>query len=61
MLDAILAFFKALPDILKLIQTLQARIDEEGIDRKVADDVKTINDAFASKDAEKLNALFNSK
>lgn len=60
-LSALLAFFKALPDLLKLIQTLQARIDEAGIERHVAEDVKTINDAFNQKDATKLNSLFNSK
>lgn len=61
MLDAIIAFFKALPDLIKLIQTLQKRIDEEGVNRKVAQDVKTINEAFSEKDPAKLNALFNSK
>lgn len=58
-IQAILNLLKALPDIVKLLQTLQQRIDEAGVDRKVSDDVKTIGDAFNAKDAAKLNALFN--
>jgi len=58
MIQAFIAFLQALPELLKLIQTLQARIDEAALNRKVADDVKAINEAFQSKDPAKLNALF---
>ncbi len=54
-------FMAALPALLKLFQTLQKRIDEAGVDRKVVQDVKTIHEAFDAKDAEKLNALFSSR
>lgn len=61
MFQAIINFLNALPDLIKLFQTLQKRIDEEGIERKVAQDVKTIHEAFDAKDPAKLNALFNTK
>lgn len=53
-------FLAALPALFKLFATLQARIDEAAVDRKVVDDVKTIHGAFLEKDPEKLKALFNS-
>lgn len=61
MITDIIAFLGALPDLIKLLQVLQRRIDEEGIDRHVKDDVKLIHEAFDAKDPSKLNALFNSK
>lgn len=56
---------KALPAIVKMLEAYQkAKADaeaENAIKSKVADDVKEIHNAFESKDAEKLRALFNSK
>ena len=54
-------FFKALPALVELIRELQKAQIENEVKKKVADDVKTINEAFKTKDADKLNALFNSK
>lgn len=55
------AVLKCLPEIFALIRTLKAAADEAETERKVKADVKTIQDAFATNDASKLNALFASK
>lgn len=60
MISAIWALLQALPDILKLIQTIQKGIAEANTKRKVADDISAIHEAFAAKDADKLNAIFKS-
>ena len=49
----------ALPALYKLLKLLQARIDAAGVDRKVADDVESIHEAFNANDPTKLNSLFN--
>lgn len=61
MIAALIAFFKALPELLRLVRVLEDRAKEAGIQRKVADDVKTIHEAFNAKDPKKLNELFNGK
>jgi hypothetical protein len=53
-------FLKALPALFKLFETIQKRIDEAGVDRKVVDDIKLVHDAFQNADAKTLNDLFNS-
>lgn len=60
MIKALSALIAALPEILKLIKTIQARIDEAEAERRLKDDIKKINDAFESQDAEALNEIFNS-
>jgi hypothetical protein len=55
----LLNLMQALPDLIKLLQVLQNRIDEAEVERRVQDDVKSIHQAFADKDPAKLNALFN--
>ncbi len=57
-MNQIWALIDALVELVKLYKILKKRIDEANIDRKVADDIKTIHEAFDTKDAEKLNALF---
>ncbi len=49
-----------LPEIIKLLQTLQAQIDESETEKKVADSVKEIHEAFKNKDASKLDDIFKS-
>ena len=49
----------SLPDIYKLIKTLEALAKEAETERKVKDDIKSIHEAFAAKDAQKLNDIFN--
>lgn len=61
MIEAILAFLKALPELMKLIRVLQERVAEGETSRQVAEDVKTIHEAFSEKDPRKLNALFSGK
>lgn len=51
----------SLPEIIKLLQVLQEKIDQAKVDRKVSDDIQTIHGAFSSNDATQLNNLFNSK
>lgn len=51
---------RALPELIKLVDALQKNQQENQIQRKVADDVKTIHEAFTTKDFAKLNTLFNS-
>lgn len=58
-MKTLLAFILALPELLKLFQLLQKRIDEAQVERKVADDVKQIHEAFSTMDAAKLNSLFS--
>lgn len=54
-------FFKALPALVELVRELQKAQVEAQVEKKVADDVKTIKEAFKNRDAQKLNDLFNSK
>lgn len=54
-------FFKALPALVELVKELQKAQVEAKVETKVADDVKTIQEAFKSRDAQKLTDLFNSK
>lgn len=49
-----------LPDILKLIERIEKRNIEQGLDKKVQDDIKIITKAFEDKNADALNSLFNS-
>lgn len=49
-----------LPEILKLLENLQKRIDKAEMNKKLGDDIKTINNAFEANNAEELNKLFNS-
>jgi hypothetical protein len=60
MIKALCSLVLALPDILRLLQTIEAAIQRERAERKLKDDIKAINDAFASRDAGKLNHIFNS-
>ena len=51
----------ALPSLVKLLGTIQERIDEEGTKRRVSEDVKKIHEAFDEKDPKKLNDLFRAE
>lgn len=52
-------FLSAIPDLIKLLQEIdKARIAAE-TDRKVTDDLKTLHQAFANKDAQAVTKLFN--
>lgn len=58
-MGAIWSLIKVLPEIIALLKAVQQGIDELNTERKVKDDLKAIKDAVASKDATKLNAIFN--
>lgn len=60
MVKTIYALILALPEILKLINNLQKKIEEQKIDSKVKEDLKKINEAFEKKDTKLLNDIFNS-
>lgn len=49
-----------LPQILKLIEAMEAHAKEQAKERKVADDFKAIEQAFKTKDAAALDKLFSS-
>jgi hypothetical protein len=57
----IFKFLAALPALFRFFQTLAKRIEEAELDRKVHHDVKAIDDAFKTKNAAALDAIFNSK
>lgn len=59
-ISAIIGLLGSIPEILKLIAALQAAQKEQVVQKKVSDDVATIHEAFVTKDASKLNALFQS-
>lgn len=52
-------FLTSLPDLIKILQAIEKGIKETQVDRKVKDDLKTIQTAFAEKDGAKLTALFS--
>lgn len=58
MLKGLLALFKVLPQLLKLLETIERRNKERAVDRKVKDDIEAINKAFEENDAEALNNIF---
>lgn len=55
-----LALLKCIPEIISLILIIKKKIDEDKIDRKVSDDLKAIKHAFANRDSDSLDAIFNS-
>lgn len=54
-------FLKAVPDLIKLFQVLQKKIEEGKLNKKVAEDVKKIHEAINANDAQKINDIFNAK
>ena len=59
MLSALIAFFKALPELLKLIENIKRNIEQNAVERKASDDIKKINEAFEKKDPNLLHDVFN--
>jgi hypothetical protein len=63
-LTTIWELIAAIPSMIKLLQAIQKGINEQKKDRKVADDIKTLDEAFQTEDPEKaaliINKLFNS-
>lgn len=59
-LGLIALVLKHLPQILRLIELLEQAEREAKTQRKVAEDLQKINEAFEAKDAQKLKDIFNS-
>jgi hypothetical protein len=53
-------FFKALPDLIKLLVALQTAIEKAEVDRHVTSDLKALTGAVNAKDASAINHIFNS-
>ena len=52
------ALLKLLPILLGLVKSLQKAIDEAQTDRKVADDLKAIQEAIDRKDPDAIKHIF---
>lgn len=59
-LKLIVVLLQNLPAILKLLENLDKRMKAAEMNKKISDDIKTINNAFEANNAEELNKLFNS-
>lgn len=59
-MSSLVTIVKLLPELIALIESIQKAINEAETERKVADDLKAIKDAFDSKDPSALNHIFNS-
>ena len=60
MFKALIALLTSLPEILRLIGSIQKQIEVNNAKRKVKDDFKAIDEAFTSGDVSKLNDIFKS-
>ncbi len=58
-LNLLWIFIKAIPDLIKLLEALEKIRIEHETEGKVTDDLKTLHQAFAAKDAAKVTALFS--
>ncbi len=56
----LLALLSALPQIIKLIETIQKQQKLHAKNGKIKDDIEKINQAFESQDPEKLRSIFSS-
>lgn len=61
MWNAILTLLTALPQVLRLIKTLQENQKKYEEERKVKEDIERIDKAFKEQDAKALNDIFNNK
>ena len=59
-IKGLVVLLKCLPEILRLIETMQKRIDEKKLENKIHEDLNKINDAFEKQDANELRKIFNS-
>jgi hypothetical protein len=50
----------AMPEILRLIKTIDAKYDEAALTDKIKHDLGAINEAFEKRDGAALTRLFNS-
>ncbi len=57
-LKALYGLIAALPEILKLISSVQSSMKENEIQGKVSDGVKQVHESLIANDAEHLNRIF---
>lgn len=60
LLNLISVLLLNLPQILKMLEAMEQRAREDARDRKVADDLKAIEEAFSTKNGAALDRIFNS-
>lgn len=60
MIKALVSFLLAIPELIKLIESMQKMASQHNKKIKIKDDIKKINKAFEDGDAKALNDLFNS-
>lgn len=60
-LSLIFTFLGAIPDLVKLLQAIQAAQKRIETDKKVKDDLKTLHQAISSGDANAVTALFSNQ
>ena len=61
MIKALLILITSLPEILRLIELIANAMKENEVQGKVKNGIKTIHEALASGDSDKLNSVFNAK
>ena len=59
-MKTLVALIVALPEIVRLVENIQKRLDEKATKEKIKEDFEKINEAFEKQDPEILNRLFNS-
>lgn len=52
-------FLTAIPDLIKLLKAIEDAQKQAALNKKVTDDLKTLHQAFANKDAAAVTALFS--
>lgn len=59
-MKTLIALLSAIPEILALIKTIQARAHEIEVNNTVKENMKALDQAFKDKDADAIRKIFNS-
>lgn len=57
-IQTLVLLVKHLPALLKMLEAMQKHAEAKGIERKIADDAKAIEEAFTNKDSDSLRRIF---
>jgi hypothetical protein len=57
---AVYLFLLALPELTRLLKSIQDANEKQAQAKKIKEDLGAINEAFKKKDASELNRIFNS-
>ncbi len=60
-MDDLLDFLKLIPVLFELVKSIKKFIAEEKLETTLEKHVQTVDDAFKTKNATELNALFNKR